>query len=257
MIIRIILLLFALCSVARAADNAVVLTPGAGVTMRTKDVGAGIQSSFTITGDISGNAIYGTAGVPNANTVTVQGIISGTPINANVSNANANGQATMANSSPVVISSNQSTISMDIVQIGTNNPIDVNSGVKSNGTQRIVVATDQPQLTNARLVQNLGTSAVNTITASTSAQSLSNVSGGGTGATGDYLSHCVVFPITTSPGIVTILDNSTAVFSFPGGSSSVSNLAPFSIPVGSKSVSGSWKVTTGANVGVSCSGKFS
>jgi hypothetical protein len=59
----------------------------------------------------------GTAGTPTGGVLTIQGstgmtavtVTAGT-INANVTNANANGQATMANSSPVVIASNQSTI---------------------------------------------------------------------------------------------------------------------------------------------------
>lgn len=94
----------------------------------------------------------------------------------------------------------------------------------------------------------------NTVAASQSTQALT---GGGGGATGDYLSHCVVTPGTTSPGVVTVLDNAVSVIAFAGGASSVSNLVPFSLPVGAKSVSGAWKITTGANVTVVCVGKFS
>lgn len=65
---------------AQAADNTVVLTPGAGVTMRTIDVGSGRQSPLNILGDISGNPIYGTAGTSNAAVVSVQGIASGTAL---------------------------------------------------------------------------------------------------------------------------------------------------------------------------------
>jgi len=97
----------------------------------------------------------------------------------------------------------------------------------------------------------------NTIAASQTAQVLSATSGGTSGITGDYLSHCTIVPATTSPGVVTILDASTAIYSFPGGASSLSNLIPFSIPIGALSVSGGWKVTTGANVSVVCVGKFS
>src|SRR5882672_732771 len=60
-----------------AADNAVTLTAGAGVTMRTRDIGAGVQSPYNILGDIAGAAIYGTAGTANTNVITVQGIASG------------------------------------------------------------------------------------------------------------------------------------------------------------------------------------
>lgn len=94
-----------------------------------------------------------------------------------------------------------------------------------------------------------------TVAASQTAQVL-----GPTGATGDYLSHCVVYPATTSPGVVTVFDNTSSatnnVIAFPGGATSVSNLAPFAIPVGAVSVNGAWKVTTGANVIVTCHGKF-
>lgn len=83
---------------------------------------------------------------------------------------------------------------------------------------------------------------------------------GATGATGDYLSHCVVYPQTTSPGVVTVFDGTSSaannVIAFAGGASSVSNLSPFAIPVGSFSLNGAWKVTTGANVIVTCHGKF-
>lgn len=46
---------------AMAADNAVVVTPGSGVPMRSKDVGAGIQSMMPIPGDVSGNPFGVTA----------------------------------------------------------------------------------------------------------------------------------------------------------------------------------------------------
>ena len=101
-----------------------------------------------------------------------------------------------------------------------------------------------------------GGSTYNTIAASQTAQVLSATSGGTTGATGDYLSFCEVFPTTTSPGVVTILDNATSVFAFPGGASSLSNLVPFPIPVGALSVSGAWKITTGAGLSVVCVGRF-
>jgi hypothetical protein len=82
-----------------------------------------------------------------------------------------------------------------------------------------------------------------------------------TGAAGDYLSHCDIYPTSTSPGVVTVFDSTnTAANSailFAGGATSLSNLAPIPIPVGAVSVNGAWKVTTGANVSVACFGKFS
>lgn len=100
-----------------------------------------------------------------------------------------------------------------------------------------------------------GSNAYETIAASQTGQAL-----GATGATGDYLSHCVVYPTTTTPGVVTVFDNTstagTNAIAFPGGASSVSNLVPFSIPVGAISTAGAWKVTTGANLIVTCYGRF-
>lgn len=61
---------------------------------------------------------------------------------------NPNGSATSANSAPVVIASDQSNVPVNQTQVaGTT--VDTNSGNKSAGTQRIIIATDQPQLTNA------------------------------------------------------------------------------------------------------------
>lgn len=80
---------------------------------------------------------------------------------------------------------------------------------------------------------------------------------GTTGATGDYLAGLLVVPATTSPGLVTILDNATSIPVFVGGASSVSNLVPFFVPLGVISVSGAWKVTTGAAVSVVAVGNFS
>jgi hypothetical protein len=80
-----------------------------------------------------------------------------------------------------------------------------------------------------------------------------------TGAAGDYLSHCVIYPSTTAAGSVTVFDNTNAaatnVIEFTTGT--LSNLAPITIPVGAVSTAGAWKVTTGTNETVVCYGKFS
>jgi hypothetical protein len=79
---------------------------------------------------------------------------------------------------------------------------------------------------------------------------------GPTGATGDYLSGVLIVPATTSPGNVIILDNATSITIFTGGTDSVSNLVPFMVPLGMLSVSGSWRITTGANVSAIGIGNF-
>jgi hypothetical protein len=79
---------------------------------------------------------------------------------------------------------------------------------------------------------------------------------GATGAAGDYLSHVMVFPETTTPGVVTIKDNTTTIASFVGGAGSVSNLVPFAIIIGAISLNGAWKITTGDNVNCTAFGDF-
>lgn len=91
-----------------------------------------------------------------------------------------------------------------------------------------------------------------TVAASQTAQTI-----GTTGGLGDYISGVLVIPATTSPGVVTLLDNAISIPLFVGGATSVSNLIPFFIPLDMRSVSGAWKITTGANVSVIAVGKFS
>lgn len=90
-----------------------------------------------------------------------------------------------------------------------------------------------------------------TVAASQTAQ----VMGAG-GAKGDFIAGMTIIPATTSPGAVTLIDGSTSITVFAGGASSVSNLVPFYVPLNIKSLTGPWKITTGANVSVIPSGKF-
>ncbi len=78
---------------------------------------------------------------------------------------------------------------------------------------------------------------------------------GPTGAAGDYLSHVIITPATTSPGVVTIIDNATTIIPWLGGTVGA-DLKPFVIDVRMKSVSGAWKITTGSNVSVVAVGSF-
>ena len=83
---------------------------------------------------------------------------------------------------------------------------------------------------------------------------------GPTGGTGDYISGVLIVPGTTSPGAVSLKDGSNspdiALTLFTGGASSVSNLVPFFVPLGMKSATGSWRLTTGANVSAIAVGNF-
>lgn len=211
-------------------------------------------------------------------------------VNAFVTNSNANGQATMANSSPVVIASNQSAVPVSGASgafasgsfasgshasgsfasgsfasgalasgsVASGAMVDLGAQADSacstdNGSCSAIALIKR---TNQRITTTSGSlNAYETVAASQTGQAL-----GATGGTGDYLSHCVIYPVTTSPGVVTVFDNTNAAASnaiaFAGGTTSVSNLAPISVPVGAVSTAGAWKVTTGANVIVTCYGRF-
>lgn len=127
------------------ADN-VPVTPGTGATIATDDV-SGIQFQ-KVKLDAGGDGL------------TV-------PVIA--------GQQAMAASLPVVLASDQTALSISshaVTNAGTfavqadvtkvaGTATDVNSGTKSAGTLRVVLATDQPQLTNKLLVTPDANSAVN------------------------------------------------------------------------------------------------
>ena len=73
-------------------------------------------------------------------------------------------------------------------------------------------------------------------------------------AAGQYLSHVIIVPETTSPGNVLLLDDDESFTLFAGGASSVSDLTPRTVYVGANSRNGPWKITTGANVHVKAVG---
>lgn len=80
---------------------------------------------------------------------------------------------------------------------------------------------------------------------------------GATGAAGDFLSHILIVPASTSPGAVSVKDGSgSAITVFAGGTNSVLSLTPFAVPLQWLSAAGAWKITTGASVSVVAAGKF-
>jgi len=81
--------------------------------------------------------------------------------------------------------------------------------------------------------------------------------GTSTTKTRDYLKLLVIVPATTSPGNVLIQDGDDGEITiFTGGASSVATLDPIIVPIEAISVTGSWSVTTGANVSVLAVGRF-
>lgn len=137
----------------------------------------------------------------------------------------------------------------DEVEVSSTNPLPVTAGA-STATIGKLAANAGVNIGEVSIL-DISSGEYETVAASQTAQAI-----GATGATGDYIAGLLVIPATTSPGLVTLLDNAISIPVFVGGASSVSNLVPFFIPLGLKSVSGAWKVTTGANVSVIASGNF-
>lgn len=143
--------------------------------------------------------------------------------------------------------------------------ISAGAGAVAANTPRVTHASDDPAVTalgnintSASTIATKTTALANavageyeTVAASQTAQVL-----GATGAAGDFISHVLVVPASTSPGAVTLLDNATSITVFAGGSSSVSSLVPFVIPLNMVSVSGAWKLTTGSSVSCIAVGSF-
>lgn len=185
-------------AISRDLIGGIVLQAGANVIGAVTQSGAWVLSAGSALigivkiGDGTNTATIGTYG-------TAPGAVAALNVNANVTNALSPGRNTPANSSPVVLASQD----------------------------------------------------YKTVAASTTAQVL-----GSTGAVGDWLDFLLVIPTTTSPGVVTILDNATSISVFAGGASSLGSLVPFTIPIRAKSVSGAWQVTTGAGLSVVASGNF-
>jgi len=229
--------------------------------------------------------MLGTAGSPTANTLSVQGIGSGTPLTVTISSIVA---ITSSGTVSVVSTGSFTVTSTGQLSVGSTAILTVSAtGARiTDGTNTAAVkaALTAPSSTDAALVVALSPNGLNTNGQATMANSApvvlaSNQSNipvicggnnyetvaasqssqvlGPTGATGDYITRLVAIPATTSPGNLLLSDGSTNVITvFSGGSSSVTNLAPFMIELGLLSVSSAWKVTTGSNISAIGIGKF-
>lgn len=93
------------------------------------------------------------------------------------------------------------------------------------------------------------------VAASQTAQVLGDTSGTTKTAGTQYLSHLVVVPETTAAGTIAIKDGGdSAVNVFVSGT--LPSTQSFVIPLRMKNRTGSWQVTTGANVHVIAVGRF-
>lgn len=110
-------------------------------------LGAGSASVGTVVLG-AGSAAVGTVTLgAGAATIGALSLHQSTNIDQVGGSALALGQTTMAASLPVAIASNQGNVPINNAQV-SGTAIDTNSGTKSAGTQRVVLATDQPTLTN-------------------------------------------------------------------------------------------------------------
>lgn len=135
------------------------------------------------------------------------------------------------------------------------------AGAVAANTPRVTLASDDPLV--AKIPASLGSKAASaslsvvpggleyeTVAASQTAQVL-----GGTGGTGDFLSHVVFQPTATNAGTSTILDNATVIYTLTTGT--LADLRPITVPINAFSVSGAWKITTGASITATAFGDFS
>jgi hypothetical protein len=176
--------------------------------------------------------------------VTAIGFIS-SAASVSIANANSNGQATMANSAPVAIASNQAAIPVTISSTGTGtNSILLSSlgfgGTNSSLSTPVVPADQYGQYTavsSGQTQASLGTSA---------------------GRAGDYLAYVTVFPQSSNSGGVTIFDSTATTVAAYAGAASVTlpSLIPFTMQIGAYSISSGWKITTSSAVTVVAVGKF-
>lgn len=77
----------------------------------------------------------------------------------------------------------------------------------------------------------------------------------GLGAIGDTLDGIWIYPATTTPGNVIVLDLATVVWQLTGALT-LGSIIPVYIPLNWRSVNGAWKITTGANVSCAAWGQF-
>lgn len=133
-----------LATIAGAVTSSVVQSNTKQVNGATTQAGAGAvgtgsqrvavaQDATTVAGSAPG-----TAGTPSTNVLTVQGATSMTKL--------------LVTPDSVALPANQSVNQAQVAGTTT----DTNSGNKSAGTQRVVIATDQPSLTNAFKVDGSG-----------------------------------------------------------------------------------------------------
>ena len=165
-----------------------------------------------------------TAGVPTAGTGTVSTL---------------DNLPTLLNKLPVELTDGSGNA---ITSTGNALDINIKSGANANG--RKSAANSAPTTDSGLKYQ--------AVTASASATALT---GGGGGATGDYLAGLVCVVATASTSQVQITDGSgSAITVLPNAVGA--GVGTYQVPLGIFSTSGAWKVTTAAGVSVVAVGDF-
>lgn len=224
-----------------------------------------ISGNVGVTGSVAvtGTFYQATQPVSIAGTVTVSGGLTDTqlratavPVSGTVGVTGTFWQATQPVSGTVGISG---TVPVSGTFWQATQPISVASLPLPSGAATEATMSAQ----SAKLPASLGTKAPSAslsvtpagleyevVPASSAAQPL-----GATGAVGDYLSHLVIQPATTTPGAVTVHDGANTIMTLPSGT--LVDLTPIIVPMNATSTQvGGWKITTGTNISVVGFGDF-
>lgn len=198
------------------ADTAVAITAGSGTNIdtRTESTNSNHRQVIVVGDPTTNNSVAAVMAASTAPAATDPALV----VAISPNTQNANGQTTMANSTPVVIASNQSAVPISNTQL-----------------------------------TNFGAGEYETVAASQTDQIL-----GATGAVGDYLAGLLITPTTTGAGSVSIKDgngSSIAIFNTGTLSNLVPFYVPLGMITVNATTPG-WKVTTGANVTVIGIGNF-
>lgn len=251
------------------ADTAVAITAGTGTNIDTRtEATNGNHRQVVVIGDPSSNA--GVAAVKDASTApaaTDPALV----VAISPNSVNANGQATMANSAPVVMPSDfvgtsgfmkkEDVASADgdagvpAMAVRKATPADTSGTdgdyeflqVKDGQLWVASKATDKTLLSERVIA---GGSQYETVAASQTDQAM-----GATGATGDYLESLICVVSTAATSQVQIKDGAgSAITVLPN--SVGAGVGTYILPVGLISLSGAWKITTAAGVAVIATGRF-
>ena len=238
-------------------DSATALTSGQQGTVRMT-----ANRSMHVLDDNSAALLAAVQGAlaTQAPTISIGGVGIIDSAGTNVATVKAASTSSVATDKSLVVQINpQQTPPVGLSQVnGT--ALLANTGNTGAGSPRMTVAVDQATNAGAALVKggvgvvNGGSNYVHVAASQTGAVLQTSA-----GATGDYLSHCVIYPSTTAAGSVTVYDNTNSaannVIEFTTGT--LSNLAPIPLPVGAVSKNGAWKADTSTNETLVCFGKFS